>query len=154
MAGRRSALRQNATGICQQCRLPNPAPLLLVHIYCAKTVSELHLLRSPGLLFERKQIPQIVVNVRIRETQWSPWKACRSLLSRGSLVRVQPRLPIISASYRVPRDLIVLDVHTNVHTASLRVRRSGHSFFGSKGHTGLARPTATGVGTNRESVES
>jgi hypothetical protein len=33
-------------------------------VCCAKTVSELHLLERQGLLFERKQIPQIVVNVR------------------------------------------------------------------------------------------
>jgi len=31
---------------------------------CAKTVSEFHLREPLGLLFERKQIPQIVVNVR------------------------------------------------------------------------------------------
>jgi hypothetical protein len=31
---------------------------------CAKTVSESHLLRTPGLLSSEEQIPQIVVNVR------------------------------------------------------------------------------------------
>ena len=39
------------------------APLLLT---CDKTVSELYLFEPPGLLFERKQIPQIVVVVRIQ----------------------------------------------------------------------------------------
>jgi hypothetical protein len=37
------------------------APLLFG---CAKTVSECHLLEPLGFLFERKQIPQIVVNAR------------------------------------------------------------------------------------------
>jgi hypothetical protein len=31
---------------------------------CAKTVFELHLFERLGLLFERKQIPQLVVNIR------------------------------------------------------------------------------------------
>jgi hypothetical protein len=33
---------------------------------CAETVSESHLFQLPGLPFERKQIPQIVLIVRIQ----------------------------------------------------------------------------------------
>jgi hypothetical protein len=41
---------------------------------CAKPVSELDLLKTPGLLIERKQIPQIVVNVRTSRKRRSLWK--------------------------------------------------------------------------------
>ena len=48
---------------------------------CAKTVSELDLLKSLELLFERKQIPRIVVNIRNSrktmeplEATWLPYK--------------------------------------------------------------------------------
>ncbi len=40
--------------------------LALLLFYCAKTVSELDLFEPLGLPFERKQIPRIVVNVRIQ----------------------------------------------------------------------------------------
>jgi hypothetical protein len=47
---------------------------------CAKTVSELDLLKSLELLFERKQIPRIIVNIRNSrktmeplEAAWLPW---------------------------------------------------------------------------------
>ena len=63
-------------------------PLLLC---CAKTVSELHLFELLGLLLERKQIPQIVVNVRNAEKQRSPWKRRGSLgriLAPGAMIRL------------------------------------------------------------------
>jgi hypothetical protein len=44
---------------------------------CAKTVSELHPFELLGLLFERKQIPQIVVNVRISRKTMEPLEATR-----------------------------------------------------------------------------
>ena len=44
---------------------------------CAKTVSELLLFEVLGLLFERKQIPQIVVNVRIQRKPTEPLEATR-----------------------------------------------------------------------------
>lgn len=50
------------------------APLLFC---CAKTVSELHLLEPPGLLFERKQIPQIIVNVRNSRKATEPLETTR-----------------------------------------------------------------------------
>jgi hypothetical protein len=40
-------------------------------------VSELHLFEPLRLLFERKQIPQIVVNVRIRRKAMEPLGAAR-----------------------------------------------------------------------------
>ena len=62
---------------------------------CAKTVSELHLLKPPGLLFERKQIPQIVVIVRIQrktmeplEQSTVPWAHVRHS-RRGAAVRIR-----------------------------------------------------------------
>ena len=39
---------------------------MLLLFRCAKTVSESHLFQLPGFPFERKQIPQIVVIVRIQ----------------------------------------------------------------------------------------
>ena len=39
---------------------------------CAKTVFESHLFQPKGLLFERKQIPQIVVIVRIQRKTMEP----------------------------------------------------------------------------------
>jgi hypothetical protein len=44
---------------------------------CAKTVSELLLFEVLGLLFERKQIPQIVVIVRISRKTMDPLEATR-----------------------------------------------------------------------------
>ena len=44
---------------------------------CAGTVSELHLFQRLGLLLERKQIPQVVVNVRIRRKAMEPLEATR-----------------------------------------------------------------------------
>ena len=41
---------------------------------CAKTVSESHLFQLPGFPFERKQIPQIVVIVRIQRKTMEPLK--------------------------------------------------------------------------------
>jgi hypothetical protein len=49
-------------------------PLLFI---CAKTVSELDLFVLLGLLFERKQIPQIVVNIRIQRKAMEPLEATR-----------------------------------------------------------------------------
>jgi hypothetical protein len=55
---------------------------------CAETVSKLHLFEVLGLLFERKQIPQIVVIVRIQrktmeplEQTTVPWAQGTALLS-------------------------------------------------------------------------
>jgi hypothetical protein len=48
------------------------AELALLLFNCAKTVSESHLFQPPGLLFERKQIPQIVVIVRIQRKTMEP----------------------------------------------------------------------------------
>ncbi len=44
---------------------------------CAKTVSERHLFEELGLLFERKQIPQIVVNIRISRNPMEPLEATK-----------------------------------------------------------------------------
>ena len=44
---------------------------------CAKTVSELLLFEVLGLLFERKQIPQIVVNIRISRKAMEPMEAAK-----------------------------------------------------------------------------
>jgi len=43
----------------------------------AKTVPELHLFEPLGLQFERKQIPQFVVNVRISRKPMEPLEATR-----------------------------------------------------------------------------
>jgi hypothetical protein len=48
------------------------AELALLLFNCAKTVSESHLFQLPGLPFERKQIPQIVVIVRIQRKTMEP----------------------------------------------------------------------------------
>ncbi len=50
------------------------APLLF---NCAKTVSEPHLFERLGLLFERKQIPQFVVNIRTSRKTMEPLEATR-----------------------------------------------------------------------------
>ena len=50
---------------------------------CAKTVSELHLFVPLGLLFERKQIPQIVVNIRISRNPMEPLEATRLPWAQG-----------------------------------------------------------------------
>jgi hypothetical protein len=46
--------------------------LALLLFNCAKTVSESHLFQLPGLPFERKQIPLIVVIVRIQRKTMEP----------------------------------------------------------------------------------
>jgi hypothetical protein len=48
------------------------AELALLLFNCAKTVSESHLFQLPRLPFERKQIPQIVVIVRIQRYTMEP----------------------------------------------------------------------------------
>src|SRR5271168_1596108 len=50
---------------------------------CAKTVSEPDLLKRPGLLFERKQIPQIVVIVRIQRKAMDPLGATKLPRAQG-----------------------------------------------------------------------
>jgi hypothetical protein len=66
---------------------------------CATTVSELHPFRSLGLLFERKQIPQIVVNVRTLRKTTEPLEA--TLLPYKQEVRgSSPRAPTIQVSFR------------------------------------------------------
>ena len=50
---------------------------------CAKTVSEPDLLKRPGLLFERKQIPQIVVIVRIQRKAMDPLGATKLPWAQG-----------------------------------------------------------------------
>jgi len=50
-------------------------PVTLLLSGCAKTVSELHLFQLPRLLFERKQIPQIVVNTRTLQETMEPLEA-------------------------------------------------------------------------------
>ena len=55
-------------------RLPQLATLLFTR---AKTVSELHLLVPLGLLFERKQIPRFVVNIRSSRKAMDPLEAAR-----------------------------------------------------------------------------
>ena len=49
---------------------------------CAKTVSESHLLRVPGLLSSEEQIPQIVVNVR-------SWRETMETLEEMTLLHTQ-----------------------------------------------------------------
>ena len=44
---------------------------------CTRTVSELHLREPLGLLFERKQIPQFIANIRIRPKTMEPLEATR-----------------------------------------------------------------------------
>ena len=44
---------------------------------CARTVSELDLLKPLELLFERKQIPQVVVIVRISRKAMEPLEAAK-----------------------------------------------------------------------------
>jgi hypothetical protein len=56
------------------------APLLFG---CAKTVSELHAFQSLELLFERKQIPQIVVNVRSLRKTTEPLEITRVPWAQG-----------------------------------------------------------------------
>jgi len=50
---------------------------------CAKTVSELHLFERLGLLFERKQIPRFVVNIRIRRKAMEPLEATKLPWAQG-----------------------------------------------------------------------
>src|SRR6516225_487664 len=50
---------------------------------CAKTVSELHLFERLGLLFERKQVPQIVVNVGNSRKRMEPLEAARLPWAQG-----------------------------------------------------------------------
>jgi hypothetical protein len=71
-------------------------PLLTLLLFsCAKTVSELHLFERLGLLFERKQIPQIVVNVRISRKTMETLEAarlpCRQQNGVHSFHTVEPR---------------------------------------------------------------
>ena len=47
-------------------------PVTPLRFTCAKTVSKLHLFEPLRLLFERKQVPQIVVIVRIRRKTMGP----------------------------------------------------------------------------------
>ncbi len=68
-----SAIRdetQIGTCACSPSRGSRGVTLLLFS--CAKTVSEAHLFQLPGLPFERKQIPQIVVIVRIQRKTMEP----------------------------------------------------------------------------------
>jgi hypothetical protein len=46
--------------------------LLIYELHCVKTVSELHVFAPLELLFEQKQVPQIIVNVRIRRKTMEP----------------------------------------------------------------------------------
>ena len=46
--------------------------LLIYELHCVKTVSELHFFAPLELLFERKQVPQTIVNVRIRRKTMEP----------------------------------------------------------------------------------
>jgi hypothetical protein len=57
---------------------------LLFH--CAGTVSELHLFERLRLLFERKQIPRIVVNIWIRRKALEPLEATRLPWAQWSVV--------------------------------------------------------------------
>ena len=41
-------------------------------LHCVKTVYELHVFAPLELLFERKQVPQIIGNVRIRREMMEP----------------------------------------------------------------------------------
>jgi hypothetical protein len=50
---------------------------------CAKTVSELHLFEPLRLLFERKQIPQIVVIVRISQKTTEPLEGTQLPWAQG-----------------------------------------------------------------------
>src|SRR6185437_10038499 len=63
---------------------------------CAKTVSELDLFERLGLLFERKQIPRFVVNIRISRKTMEPLEPLRSLGRRGSGVQIAPPRPTSS----------------------------------------------------------
>jgi hypothetical protein len=59
------------------CQLQIVSTMVFTPFNCAKTVSELDLLKPPRLLFERKQIPQIVVNIRIARNVMEPLEATR-----------------------------------------------------------------------------
>jgi hypothetical protein len=52
-------------------------PVTPLRFTCAKTVSELHLFEMLGLLFERKQIPRFVVNIRNSRKAMEPSEATR-----------------------------------------------------------------------------
>ena len=73
---------QNFEGNCANSGLSqwrgHPTPF-----HCAKTVSELDLLGPPGLLFERKQIPRFVVNIRILRIAMEPLEATRLPWAQG-----------------------------------------------------------------------
>ena len=58
-------------------------PVTPLRFTCAKTVSKLHLFEPLRLLFERKQVPQIVVIVRIRRKTTEPLEATRLLWAQG-----------------------------------------------------------------------
>jgi hypothetical protein len=69
---------------------------------CAKTVSELHLFEPLRLLFERKQIPQIVVNVRIRRKAMEPLEAARLPWAQGVRRSNRPAPTIDSIRLSLP----------------------------------------------------
>ena len=50
---------------------------------CARTVSELHLFERLRLLFERKQITQLIVNIKISRKPMWPWERFGSLGRAG-----------------------------------------------------------------------
>jgi len=66
--------------LCAQGSHYSTNPLLFK---CAKTVSELHLFQLLGLPFERKQIPQIVVNVRTSRQTTEPLETTRLPWAQG-----------------------------------------------------------------------
>ena len=74
------------------------APLLFS---CAKTVSKLHLFQSLELLLERKQIPRIVVNVRISRKTTELMEITRAPWAQG-VGRSNRPAPTNCRVYRVP----------------------------------------------------
>ena len=80
---------------------------------CAKTVSEPHLFQLPGLPFERKQIPQIVVIVRIQRKTMEPLEPTTAPLGAGGRAFKSPR-----------PDQFLADSKRVVRSALYRLRRS------------------------------
>lgn len=73
--------------------------LALLRFCCAETVSGLHQFEVLALLFERKQIPQIIVNIRISRKPMEPLEARRLPWAQlRAIVSVAPHYQVAATS--------------------------------------------------------
>src|ERR1700722_1711035 len=89
-------------------------------LHCAKTVSERHLFEPLRFLFERKQIPQIVVIVRISRNATEPLEATRLPWRTGVVSRSRgPRDDWLAHTSRTQIPPTLLQAQENARSTRL-----------------------------------